>query len=487
MAEIKIFISSVQAEFSSERKMLYDYIRQDALLGQFFEPFIFEKLPSADISAQQAYLSEAAQSDIYLGILGQQYGNEDASGVSPTEREYQQATENHRYRIAFIKRASDRHPKQQSFIEKVQSQLVRKSFADYEELRTAVYSSLVRYLEEKEIIRRFPFDATLHPSATIDTMDPEKVRIFVERARSKRGYPLTMEDGIEAILRSMNLIAEDGRLTNSALLLFAKDPQACFLPSEVKCAQFYGTKVQKPAPYYQVFHGNVFELVDQAKAFVINHIDAWVGDHSTDDNIVYELPVKAVHEALVNAIVHRDYTRNSSVQVMLFKDRLEVWNPGQLPYGLTPAKLAGKHSSEPTNPILAHPVYLAGYIDRLGTGTNDLIDACVDKGLKTPEFIQDEDFCTIIWRKNASGQQGPDKGNDKENRQQLTVNENIVISFIKSADKENDKEKLTTAYIAKQIGLSYPTVQRIIAKLKTLSLVHRIGGDKGGYWTCSEE
>ena len=106
---------------------------------------------------------------------------------------------------------------------------------------------------------------------------------------------------------------------------------------------------------------------------------------------------------------------------------------------------------------------------------------------KTPEFIQDEDFCTIIWRKNASGQQGPDKENDKENRRQLTVNENIVISFIKSADKENDKEKLTTAYIAKQIGLSYSTAQRIIAKLKTLSLVHRIGGDKGGYWTCSEE
>ena len=419
-------------------------------------------------------------------MFGAKYGNEDALGVSPTEREYDEATKNFRYRMAFVKRSQNRDEKQQTFITKVEKDVVRRSFADYDELKTAVYASLVRYLESKEIIRKFPFDATIHHSAGIECIDVGKLRLFVTKAKEKRNYPLSIENGKEAILRSLNLMADDRRLTNSALLLFAKDPQMYFRPSEVKCAQFYGTKVEKPAPFYQVFQGDIFQLVDQAKAFVMSHIDAWVGDHSSDNNMEYEIPVKAVHEALVNAIVHRDYTRNSSVQVMLFKDRLEIWNPGQLPYGLTPAKLSGKHSSEPTNPILAHPVYLAGYIERLGTGTNDMIDACVGKGLRKPEFIQEEDFCTIIWRRDKVN----DKVNDKVKRVQLTTNQRIVYLFIKEFDKVNDKVndkvKPTTSYIAKMTHLSYPTVQRIISFLVDNGLVHREGSDKTGYWVANK-
>lgn len=75
---------------------------------------------------------------------------------------------------------------------------------------------------------------------------------------------------------------------------------------------------------------------------------------------------------------------------MLFKDRLEIWNPGSLPYGLTTAKLREPHSSIPANPLLAEPMYLAGYIERMGTGTGDIIRLCKDAGLKEPEFIQEE-------------------------------------------------------------------------------------------------
>lgn len=56
----------------------------------------------------------------------------------------------------------------------------------------------------------------------------------------------------------------------------------------------------------------------------------------------------AVAEAIANAIAHRDYTSNATVQVMLFRDRLEVWNPGRLPYGMTVDKLRSLHSSDPT-------------------------------------------------------------------------------------------------------------------------------------------
>jgi ATP-dependent DNA helicase RecG len=97
-------------------------------------------------------------------------------------------------------------------------------------------------------------------------------------------------------------------------------------------------------------------------------------------------------------VAHRDYTSNGSVQVMLFKDRLEIWNPGTLPLGLSPEKLRQPHRSIPANPLLAEPMYLAGYIERMGTGTGDIIRLCNEDGLKEPEFIQEEDFRTVIWR-----------------------------------------------------------------------------------------
>ena len=92
---------------------------------------------------------------------------------------------------------------------------------------------------------------------------------------------------------------------------------------------------------------------------------------------------------------------------MLFRDRVEIWNPGRLPDGFTVQKLREIHSSEPTNPVIAHPLFLAGYIEHLGTGTTDMITACEGYGLRTPEFRQAEDFRTIIYRKQKVSDLNP--------------------------------------------------------------------------------
>lgn len=102
----------------------------------------------------------------------------------------------------------------------------------------------------------------------------------------------------------------------------------------------------------------------------------------------------------MNAVAHRDYTSNGSVQVMLFRNRLEVWNPGQLPYGLTVSKLTVPHKSLPANPLIADPLFWTGYVDKVGTGTEDIVNLCKEKGLKEPEYHQEEDFRVVIWRKN---------------------------------------------------------------------------------------
>ena len=88
----RVFISSVQSEFARERKSLAKYIREDALLGDFFEVFLFEEQPAKNRTAKSVFLEEVAACDVYLGLFGSKYGSRDEDGVSPTEREYDRAT-----------------------------------------------------------------------------------------------------------------------------------------------------------------------------------------------------------------------------------------------------------------------------------------------------------------------------------------------------------------------------------------------------------
>lgn len=247
MERQKIFISSVQGEFQNERKLIADYIRQDVLLSIYFEPFLFEELPAQDKSAQIAYLEQAAKSEIYLLLIGKQYGYQDEEGISPTEREYDTATTNHAYRIAFIKSVSSREEKEDAFKRKIDHDVIRNVFNTYEELQSGVYASLVEYMVSHQLLRQGPFDASVNLSASIEDLDKEKIRWFVGVAREVRQFPLSYsESNILQILSSLHVITEDGKVKNAALLLFAKDPQKWFATATIKCAQFYGTKVEKP-------------------------------------------------------------------------------------------------------------------------------------------------------------------------------------------------------------------------------------------------
>jgi len=173
--------------------------------------------------------------------------------------------------------------------------------------------------------------------------------------------------------------------------LFARQPQRFLLTSEVKCMHFHGTQVAKPIPSYQIYKGTLFELVDQAVNFVMSRIARAVGTRALGPQapVTYELPREAVAEAIVNAVAHRDYTSNASVQVMLFADRLEVWNPGELPLALTIPQLRRPHASIPRNPLIADPMFLARYAEKAGSGILDMIARCKQAGLPAPEFRQE--------------------------------------------------------------------------------------------------
>lgn len=207
---------------------------------------------------------------------------------------------------------------------------------------------------------------------------------------------------------------------------------------------FYGNEVAKPIPSYQVYKGDVFQLVDQAVDFIMTKIDVSVGDRSqsVDVPVNYEIPRSAITEAIVNAVAHRDYTSTGSVQIMLFRNRLEVWNPGQLPYHLTIEQLKKAHSSFPANPLLAEPMYLAGYIERMGTGIPDLIKACTNAGLKEPELFQNETFSTLIWRKFEATEQATQQATQQVTQQATQQVKNLVLMLENEMTRDELQELL---------------------------------------------
>ena len=407
MKSLRIFISSVQSEFAQEREALRDYMREDALLRRFFDVFLFEDVPALNQRPDELYLDEVERCDLYVGLFGWGYGSEDDEGVSPTEREFDRATALGVHRLVFVKGAEDgaRHPRMRALIGKAQAGLIRKRFSALEELKTALYASLVEYLEAKELLRSGPFDAAPCADAALDDLDFDWMTLFVRIARRARRFPLPEDVPPEGLLKHLNLLNQ-GRLTNAAVLLFGKSPQRFLISSEIKCAHFHGTEVEKPIPSYQVYKGTLFQLVEQAVDFVLSKIDRRVGTRSESARAprTYEIPPEVVTEAVVNAVAHRDYTSNGSVQVMLFSDRLEVRNPGRLLPPLTLEELRVAHNSVPGNPLLAEPLYLAEYIERMGTGTLDMIRRCVEAGLPEPEFAVADGFVTSIRRAARPGQ-----------------------------------------------------------------------------------
>ena len=249
MKPLRLFISSVQKEFAGERAALRDYLRGDALLRRFFEPFLFEEMPAADRRADAVYLDEVAACDLYVGLFGDDYGFEDAEGVSPTEREFAQATHLNKYRLIFVKGAVDekRHPKMRALIGRAGSELIRRRFVSSAELIAALYAALVQYLEDHELIRNGPFDAAPCAKATLADLDENRMATFLRRARRAKGFPLPEEATGAELLAHLNLL-DAGRPSHAAVLLFGRQPQRFLISSEVKCAHLHGTEVAKPIP-----------------------------------------------------------------------------------------------------------------------------------------------------------------------------------------------------------------------------------------------
>ena len=461
MTPLRLFVSSVQREFADERAALRDYLRGDPLMRRYFEAVLFEDVPATDRRPDALYLDEVERCDLYVGLFGREYGSQDDDGVSPTEREFDRAEALGKHRLIFVKGGAGdaRHPRMWALIDRARADLVRRRFSTPADLVAGLYAALVEYLEGRELLRWGPFDAAPCTDATFDDIDRDRMAEFIGAARRARRFPLAEDAPPDALLEHLNLLNR-GRLTNAAVLLFGKRPQRFLISSAVKCAHFHGTRVGKPIPSHQVYQGTVFELVDHAVDFVLSKIALSVGTRaeSVQAPVAYEIPKEVVTEAIVNAVAHRDYTSDASVQVMLFADRLEVWNPGTLPPPLTLDKLRVPHESVPGNPLLARAMYLVKYIEQMGTGTLDMIARCVEAGLREPEFEAAGTFMTRILRAAPAGQpvvftdKNDVRRRTRENAESRLESEQLESEQLESEQPTSQLESLRTRVLGSLVG-----------------------------------
>lgn len=379
---------------------------------------------------------------------------------------FDRATSQGKPRLVFVRGKADkqRHPKMKTLIQKAGNQLIRRRYSSEDELKDALYASLVDHLESCGVIQCSPFEERPCKGATLDDLDRQAVADFVSVARSERQFPLPVKSPLVAVLTHLHLLCEE-QPTNASLLLFGRDPQR-FLPSaELRCMHFHGTEIQRPVPFYRIFKGNVFQQVDMAVDFVMSKINRSVGTRSESIQapVRYEIPPEVIREAIVNAVAHRDYTSAGSVQVSVFADRVEVWNPGTLPAPLTTESLRKPHGSIPRNHRLCDALFLARYIEKYGTGTLMMIRESLAHNLPEPDFVQrGGEFTTAIWRDWLT--------------EEVLTGYNLNARQLQAVKHVKAKGSINNAQYRDMTRVSESTALRELRKLTDFGILTRMGG-----------
>ncbi len=228
------------------------------------------------------------------------------------------------------------------------------------------------------------FDTGICRSASLKDIDPAKVQWFLEKAREERRLTIPGKVSTKEALEYLKVLQGD-KLSNTAILLFGKDPQKFFVQAKIRAGRIKGTEGNDFLDM-KILEGTIPELRESAMKFIAENIKKAVFFDANQRYDKWEYPLRALEEALNNALAHRDYLQNGDIQLAIYDDRIEIWNPGELPKQLTPEQLKVKHRSIPRNPFLADRLYLIKYIERWGRGTNRIVEEMREDKLQDPVF-----------------------------------------------------------------------------------------------------
>ncbi|HZU68507.1 MAG TPA: ATP-binding protein [Ktedonobacteraceae bacterium] len=234
-------------------------------------------------------------------------------------------------------------------------------------------------------------------NAVMEDIDLEKVEVYLRR-RSMGGRQTGRFEDIEQVLIGMECaVVVDGKVvpTNAGILFFGHEPQMRIMQSEIDCVLFRGAMGASRYTDKKVIMGTVQELIDGAETFLRSYMPVEGKVEGWKRVDIPEYPVEALREALVNAVIHRDYSRyGESIRVFYYADRIEIHSPGMLLPGVTVEQMAkGEVQSRLRNPVLANLLRdVPGYMERIGSGIRFMLDETRRVGLPAPQFREMSEF-----------------------------------------------------------------------------------------------
>ena len=513
----RIFISSTQRELAEERKAIVDCVSANPQLARFFSTFAFEfDVPVQDKRTDEVYLAELASSDVYVCIVGNEYGGVTPDGRSATECEYDEATRLGLPRFVFVKGESDsnRDEREKAFLRKLSPGVIRLRFNSTEELLRALTESLDKYLADNKVAYS-GLSYEEEPVGRWEDLDEDKIRWFVRTAREKRRFPIPEDAPVEKVLRHLRMVT-DGVPNRAAMLCFGYDAHLYATSPGVKCLLWYGKERKKPAGSYKWFEGNLFEVSDKAIEFVKEKLDLRIGGHTlgaqSDDT--FEIDERIVTEMINNGIAHRDYASSATVQVELFKDRLTVFSPGPFHPDMKFEMLSVDHQSYATNPIIARALYFVQYIEEVGSGTTDIFEHCASHGLEPPIFEVDARHVSVTVIRPTFDENGRKVGaepitNRSEpitNRSEPITNRSEPITKMgielpndfdlrMAANRKDFRERakriwlriardsdVTVRELAQECGFGLASTQGALNALREAGLLEKTGKTHNGVW-----
>ncbi len=204
-------------------------------------------------------------------------------------------------------------------------------------------------------------------------------------------------------MKRLNLLSKDGELTNAAILLFGKQPYSISPTTSFKIGRF--GKRASDLLFQDIIETNLLTMVEKVMDKLNDrYLIRPISYQGLERMEPLEYPEAALREAVLNAIIHKDYS-STWIFLRVYDNRLELWNPGELPEELTIDKLKEDHSSYPRNPNMAGVFFKAGYIESWGRGTNRIIEALTEAGFPEPVIEEDMKGLRITFRKDIYTEQ----------------------------------------------------------------------------------
>ncbi|MCF7887650.1 MAG: helix-turn-helix domain-containing protein [Candidatus Omnitrophica bacterium] len=326
------------------------------------------------------------------------------------------------------------------------------------------------------------FESLACNKVNVKDISLSKVKDFLKEAGTSLKVSKT---NLAMVLSSLGAL-DKNKANNAGALMFASNVAKVIPHSESILGAFKGTNKTHIFDRKDV-RDDLLTQFNEAVVFLKKHLNIRSEIRGVNRYDIYEIPLDALREAVVNAIIHRDYSiKGTSIYVMVYDDRVEIENPGKLLSGVTVKNL--DKSSVRRNPIIADLFHRMGKVERLGSGIKRMRDLMREAGLKEPVFKIDPFFRVIFYRDLEYSLKRPGWGVEKTAQkttqkpaQKTTQKQRDILVYLSKHPKAGREE------IAGNVkGISESGVKYNLRVLQDKKLLKRIGSARGGHWQVVE-